>query len=83
MAKHSGVVRWISKLAGYGLVRCNGSDQESVPFSLVGPEGDEFLCNGEPVLFDLVQQGASVRAENVKRMIEDLDAYQNFGGLYS
>jgi cold shock CspA family protein len=83
MSQHAGVVTWISKPEGYGLVRRSGSYQDVVPFSLVGVEDHESLSKGEPVLFDLVQRGMNVCAENVTRTMGNLEAYQNFGGLYS
>lgn len=68
MVAKSGIVRWFSRLKGYGFIQPDdGSDEVFVHYSAVLGEGYHHLYEGDRVDFELVDQGKGPQAKNVRR----------------
>ena len=66
MTKVSGVVKWFSRLKGYGFINPDGGGQEVfVHYSAIEGEGYRNLYEGDVVEFDLVDVGKGPQAQNV------------------
>jgi cold shock protein len=66
MSKETGVVKWFSRLKGYGFIEPDEGDQEVfVHYSAINGEGYRNLYEGDRVEFDLVDQGKGPQAQNV------------------
>jgi CspA family cold shock protein len=66
MAKATGVVKWFSRLKGYGFINLDSDDKEVfVHYSAINGDGYRNLFEGDKVEFDLVDQGRGPQAQNV------------------
>jgi cold shock protein len=66
MSKETGVVKWFSRLKGYGFIEPDDGEQEVfVHYSAINGEGYRNLYEGDRVEFDLVDQGKGPQAQNV------------------
>ena len=66
MSKMSGVVKWFSRLKGYGFINPDNGDQEVfVHYSAIDGEGYRNLYEGDQVEFELVDRGKGPQAQNV------------------
>jgi cold shock protein len=69
MSKETGVVKWFSRLKGYGFIEPDNGDMEVfVHYSAIKGEGYRNLYEGDRVEFDLVDQGKGPQAQNVESM---------------
>lgn len=67
MAKESGVVKWFSRLKGYGFINPDdGSQEVFVHYSAINGDGYRNLYEGEQVEFELVDRGKGPQAQNVR-----------------
>jgi CspA family cold shock protein len=67
MGKQSGIVKWFSRLKGYGFIFPDEGEQEVfVHYSAIEGEGYRNLHEGERVEYDLVDKGKGPQAQNVK-----------------
>ena len=58
MSKTEGVVKWFSRLKGYGFINPDDSEQEVfVHYSAIDGEGYRNLYEGDRVEFELVDRG--------------------------
>lgn len=66
MSKKTGVVKWFSRLKGYGFINPDDSESEVfVHYSAIQGEGYRNLYEGDRVEYDLVDQGKGPQAQNV------------------
>ncbi len=66
MTKDTGIVKWFSRLKGYGFINPDDGEQEVfVHYSAIEGEGYRNLFEGDRVEFDLVDQGKGPQAQNV------------------
>ena len=66
MDKGSGIVKWFSRLKGYGFIKPDdGSQEVFVHYSAINGEGYRNLYEGDKVEFDLIDQGKGPQAKNV------------------
>ncbi len=66
MEKRTGIVKWFSRLKGYGFINPDDGGQEVfVHYSAIEGEGYRNLYEGDRVEFDLVDQGKGPQAQNV------------------
>ena len=66
MDKGSGIVKWFSRLKGYGFIKPDdGSQEVFVHYSSIEGEGYRNLYEGDKVDFDMVDQGKGPQAKNV------------------
>jgi CspA family cold shock protein len=66
MSKMQGVVKWFSRLKGYGFINPDDGEQEVfVHYSAIDGEGYRNLYEGDRVEFDLVDKGKGPQAQNV------------------
>ncbi len=66
MHKQTGIVKWFSRLKGYGFINPDGGGQEVfVHYSAIEGEGYRNLFEGDKVEFDLVDLGKGPQAQNV------------------
>jgi CspA family cold shock protein len=66
MDKVTGVVKWFSRLKGYGFIDPDGGGQEIfVHYSAIQGEGYRNLYEGDRVEFDLVDNGKGPQAQAV------------------
>ena len=66
MTKDTGIVKWFSRLKGYGFINPDDGEQEVfVHYSAIEGEGYRNLFEGDQVEFDLVDQGKGPQAKNV------------------
>lgn len=66
MARVSGIVKWFSRLKGYGFINPDESEQEVfVHYTAIDGEGYRNLYEGDRVEFDLVDKGKGPQAQNV------------------
>ncbi|HEX6386350.1 MAG TPA: cold shock domain-containing protein [Anaerolineae bacterium] len=64
--KSTGVVKWFSRLKGYGFINPDDGGQEVfVHYSAIDGEGYRNLYEGDKVEFDLVDRGRGPQAQNV------------------
>lgn len=67
MSKTEGVVKWFSRLKGYGFINPDDGEQEVfVHYSAIDGEGYRNLYEGDRVEFDLVDKGKGPQAQNVQ-----------------
>jgi len=63
----SGVVRWLSRIKGYGFIKPDdGTEEVFVHYSAVIGDGFNHLYEGDRVKFDLVDLGRGPQAGNVR-----------------
>ena len=66
MSKGTGIVKWFSRLKGYGFINPDdGGDEVFVHYSAIDGEGYRNLHEGDNVDFELVDQGKGPQAQNV------------------
>lgn len=66
MEKQTGIVKWFSRLKGYGFINPDdGSQEVFVHYSAIEGEGYRNLYEGDRVEFKLVDQGKGPQAQNV------------------
>jgi cold shock protein len=66
MSKMTGVVKWFSRLKGYGFINPDSGEQEVfVHYSAIEGEGYRNLYEGDKVEFELVDRGKGPQAQNV------------------
>ena len=73
MGKQTGVVKWFSRLKGYGFINPDDGGQEVfVHYSAILGEGYRNLYEGDRVEFELVDKGKGPQAQHVtsKRSVE-------------
>lgn len=64
--KSTGIVKWFSRLKGYGFINPDDSEQEVfVHYTAIDGEGYRNLYEGDKVEFDLVDRGRGPQAQNV------------------
>jgi CspA family cold shock protein len=67
MSKESGIVKWFSRLKGYGFINPDDGGQEVfVHYSAIDGDGYRNLYEGEQVEFELTDRGKGPQAQNVK-----------------
>lgn len=67
MSKESGVVKWFSRLKGYGFIDPDdGSQEVFVHYSAIEGDGYRNLFEGEEVEYELIDQGKGPQAQRVK-----------------
>lgn len=75
MGKNSGVVKWFSRLKGYGFIDPDEGEQEVfVHYSAIDGEGYRNLYEGDRVEFELIDRGKGPQAQHVsaKRSFESI-----------
>jgi cold shock protein len=66
MDKGSGIVKWFSRLKGYGFIQPDDGDQEVfVHYSSIDGDGYRNLYEGDKVEYELTDQGKGPQAKNV------------------
>ncbi len=66
MSKLTGIVKWFSRLKGYGFINPDDGTQEVfVHYSAIEGEGYRNLYEGDRVEFELVDRGRGPQAQNV------------------
>lgn len=66
MEKATGIVKWFSRLKGYGFINPDDSDMEVfVHYSAISGEGYKNLYEGDRVEFELIDKGKGPQAQNV------------------
>ncbi|NJN53729.1 MAG: cold shock domain-containing protein [Anaerolineae bacterium] len=66
MSKLTGIVKWFSRLKGYGFINPDDGTQEVfVHYSAIEGEGYRNLYEGDRVEFDLVDRGRGPQAQHV------------------
>ena len=64
-----GIVKWFSRLKGYGFIQTEGSEQEVfVHYSAIEGEGYRNLYEGDKVEYDEVDFGKGPQARNVSTL---------------
>lgn len=64
--KSTGVVKWFSRLKGYGFINPDdGGDEVFVHYSAIDGDGYRNLYEGDRVEFELVDQGKGPQAQHV------------------
>jgi CspA family cold shock protein len=67
--KKLGIVKWFSRLKGYGFIQSEGSEQEVfVHYSAIDGEGYRNLYEGDRVEYEEVDMGKGPQARNVNTM---------------
>ncbi|MFQ5399045.1 MAG: cold shock domain-containing protein [Anaerolineae bacterium] len=66
MPKQTGIVKWFSRLKGYGFINPDGGGQEVfVHYSAIDGEGYRNLYEGDRVEYELVDLGRGPQARKV------------------
>ena len=66
MHRQTGIVKWFSRLKGYGFINPDGGGPEVfVHYSAIDGEGYRNLFEGDKVEFDLVDVGKGPQAQKV------------------
>jgi len=66
MSKLTGVVKWFSRLKGYGFINPDDGGQEVfVHYSAIDGEGYRNLYEGDHVEFEMVDKGRGPQAQKV------------------
>ena len=67
MFRVSGIVKWFSRLKGYGCINPDEGGQEVfVHYSSIDGDGYRNLYEGDKVEYDLIDQGKGPQAKHVK-----------------
>ena len=67
MFRASGIVKWFSRLKGYGFINPDEGGQEVfVHYSSIDGDGYTNLYEGDKVEYDLIDQGKGPQAQHVK-----------------
>ena len=67
--RESGIVKWFSRLKGYGFIRSNSRQRETelfVHYSAIEGDGYRNLYEGQRVEFDVIDMGKGPQARNVR-----------------
>lgn len=65
-SKATGIVKWFSRLKGYGFINPDDGGQEVfVHYSAIDGDGYRNLYEGDRVEFDLIDKGRGPQAQNV------------------
>jgi cold shock protein len=65
----TGVVKWFSRLKGYGFVTSGDGDEVFVHYSAIEGESPQNLCEGDRVSYLVVDRGKGLQAMNVKKIL--------------
>lgn len=66
MSKLTGIVKWFSRLKGYGFINPDDGTQEVfVHYSAIEGEGYRNLYEGDRVEYDLIDRGRGPQAQHV------------------
>jgi CspA family cold shock protein len=66
MFRESGIVKWFSRLKGYGFINPDEGGQEVfVHYSSIDGDGYKNLYEGDPVEYDRIDQGKGPQAKRV------------------
>jgi CspA family cold shock protein len=66
MRRQTGIVKWFSRLKGYGFINPDeGETEVFVHYSAIEGEGYRNLFEGDKVEYDLVDVGKGPQAQNV------------------
>jgi CspA family cold shock protein len=66
MSRETGIVKWFSRLKGYGFIRPDTGGQEVfVHYSAIDGEGYRNLYEGDRVEYDVIDRGRGPQARNV------------------
>lgn len=66
-APHAGIVKWFSRVKGYGFINPDDGGQEVfVHYSAIEGEGYRNLYEGDRVEYELVDRGKGPQAQGVK-----------------
>ncbi len=67
MLRESGIVKWFSRLKGYGFINPDeGGKEVFVHYSAIQGDGYRNLFEGDKVEYELVDQGKGPQAKNVE-----------------
>ena len=67
MSRESGIVKWFSRLKGFGFINPDDGGQEVfVHYSAIGGDGYRNLYEGDPVEYERIDQGKGPQAKHVK-----------------
>ena len=83
MSHQTGTIQSFDEARGRGYLSCNGTSDGPILFRIRQIDGLKSLTAGEPVSYELIQGSKQVHAEHIQRTAGDLEAYRDFGGLYS
>lgn len=66
MGRKSGIVKWFSRLKGYGFINPDDGEREVfVHYSAIEGEGYRNLYEGDRVEYELIDRGKGPQAQNV------------------
>lgn len=83
MSQHFGTVMSFDATFSHGHLSQDENSGVPMQFDASHVEGLRSPGVGERVTFDIVNNDQQGHAENIQRVGGDLEAYQDFGGLYS
>jgi CspA family cold shock protein len=67
MFRETGIVKWFSRLKGYGFINPDDGDKEVfVHYSAIRGDGYKNLFEGDKVEYDLIDRGKGPQAQNVE-----------------
>jgi CspA family cold shock protein len=67
MLRETGIVKWFSRLKGYGFINPDeGGKEVFVHYSAIQGDGYRNLFEGDKVEYDLIDQGKGPQAKNVE-----------------
>lgn len=67
MFRETGIVKWFSRLKGYGFINPDqGGKEVFVHYSAIRGDGYRNLFEGDKVEYDMVDQGKGPQAQNVE-----------------
>lgn len=67
MFRETGIVKWFSRLKGYGFINPDqGGKEVFVHFSAIQGDGYRNLFEGDKVEYELIDQGKGPQAKNVE-----------------
>lgn len=64
----TGKVKWFDDAKGYGFIMREGGGDVFVHFTAIQEEGFKTLCEGQEVLFDILESTRGPQANNVIKM---------------
>jgi cold shock CspA family protein len=65
----NGIVKWFDPVRGVGVIAQDGAGDDAVAYrSAIQGNGDRRLVEGERVLFNVTQDAAGIRADNIHRV---------------
>ena len=69
MSRKRGIVRWFNRLKGFGFIQPEEDDQNDifVHYSQIEGEGYRNLFEGDPVSYELIDNGKGPQARRVRR----------------